>query len=143
LLDNKAIAAFRTAARDWVAALTKPSIGAMHQPGFQRGMYANARVTPYIHALVEHLHDQLEHAAKLGYPLAFFACDPCEKLHHLQVRQTNVAACRGAPCGRTGKRGTRPARPSESVDGIFNSHASDPRTETASSASLGDTATGR
>ena len=39
-----------------------------------------------MHALVEHLPGQLERAAQLGYPLAFFACDPCEKLHHVQVR---------------------------------------------------------
>jgi hypothetical protein len=67
ILDAESIAAFRTAARAWVAALARPSTGSAHQPGFQRGMYANARVTPYMHALAEHLPDRLEHAAKLGY----------------------------------------------------------------------------
>jgi hypothetical protein len=34
ILDAESIAAFRTAARAWVAALARPSTGSAHQPGF-------------------------------------------------------------------------------------------------------------
>jgi hypothetical protein len=86
LLTHDAIEQFRSKVHNWVTRLTAPSTGALHDPTFMGGMYASARVTPYMHALTKHVPDQLARAALLGQPLSRLNCEPVEKMHHLQNR---------------------------------------------------------
>jgi hypothetical protein len=84
----------------WVHSFITPSSKNARQTGFERGMYANARVTPYLHALVAHLPDQLRRATNLNIPYGLVTCEPVEKKHHLQVQDFYRGTAHGGGRGR-------------------------------------------
>ena len=94
-----AIDDFARQASAWVRSFVSPSSSEPRRASFERGMYANARVTPYLHALVAHLPDQLRRAADLGWPYGLVTCEPIEKKHHLQVRDFYAATAHGGGRG--------------------------------------------
>lgn len=60
--------------------------GDMRVAGAQEGLYANATMTPYLHALAAHLGDHLRYAASVGVPLTNLSTEPVEKKNHDHVK---------------------------------------------------------
>ena len=65
--------------------IVKKSVGVPHMPGFQRGMYTEQDVTPYMHAAKDHLPRMALKVKQLGFPLLHLSCDANEKINHLQA----------------------------------------------------------
>jgi len=72
---------FRQPGMGVAAQFIKPSSQDPWRPGFARGMYANSRVTPYLHALVLHLPKQLHRSAYGGLQTPSCPANPSEAPH--------------------------------------------------------------
>lgn len=81
---DTAIASFASKARRWLDLLRAPGHGLPEDVDHDAGMYPHASVTPYGHALVQHLPEHLRRCQRLGLPLRAFSCSPVEKKHHIQ-----------------------------------------------------------
>jgi len=81
---DASIAVYERKARVWMELLRARGHGLPEDAAYDAGMYPLASVTPYGHALVQHVPDQLRRCQRLGLPLRAFSCAPVEKKHHIQ-----------------------------------------------------------
>jgi hypothetical protein len=72
---------------EFLVELKRPNVGRRDSDDFVPGMYPDANVTPYMHAMLHHMPDHLAYAAKTGIPLRRFDTEPVEKKNHIQVAQ--------------------------------------------------------
>jgi hypothetical protein len=87
VLSRDEISLFRKGTSEFMDLfLAKDNDVPKNQKGYVRGMYLPNDVTPYLHALCNHVHTFLATAASLGIPFRFFSCESLEKKNHDQVR---------------------------------------------------------
>jgi hypothetical protein len=70
---------------EFLKTLKTPHSGNRKEESFCEGLYPDATITPYMHALVFHVPDQLCFTQSLGIPLCQFSSSGVEKKHHLQT----------------------------------------------------------
>jgi hypothetical protein len=78
-------AQFGAEAAQWVKALTAPAHGDPDQADYRPGMYADASVTPYMHAVIVHVPQQMAYLQQFQFSLSMFSCHSLEKKNHSQT----------------------------------------------------------
>ena len=100
------VTTFAAKARLWLDLLRAPGHGLPEDVDHYAGMYPHASVTPYGHALVQHLPEHLRRCQRLGLPLRAFSCSPVEKKHHIQGSFFFKANSRDGGTARTNSNAT-------------------------------------
>lgn len=80
------LSCLQTSARDFVRSYIAPPTGTEGAPDYTPGMYPGATVTPYMHALSEHLGAHLRTCARFGIPLTNFSTEPVEFKNHQHIK---------------------------------------------------------
>jgi len=76
---------FAEKAKAWIQELTAPSSGDPDMDSYQRGMYSDSAVTPYMHAVVQHIPQMMTRLLGFGFTLQLFSCHSLEKKNHSQT----------------------------------------------------------
>jgi len=76
---------FSQKARQWLQEFTAPSTGDPDEPSYRPGMYADAAVTPYMHAVIAHVPVMMAFLEQYNFSLQLFSCHSLEKKNHSQT----------------------------------------------------------